>query len=170
MAVLLHDAEAGKQVFEAVAAAGEAGGIDRTIVGQGGFGQAVTVDRGQEGGDHGLAGDPSIGAAGEQVTGMVIKPVDDLHAGAVSELPVGEVRLPAFVGLVGLEAPIGACGSLLRLRADQPGSRQDAADRRSRRWPKPSCCKRAAIETGHGLVRRSAARRGGCRSAPAAAL
>jgi hypothetical protein len=31
MAVLLGDAEAGEQVFEAVAPAGEAGGVDRAI-------------------------------------------------------------------------------------------------------------------------------------------
>jgi hypothetical protein len=31
MAVLLGDAEVGEQVFEAVAAAGEAGGVDRAV-------------------------------------------------------------------------------------------------------------------------------------------
>jgi hypothetical protein len=83
MAVLLGDAEAGEQVFEAVAPAGEAGGVDRAIVSEGGLWQAVTLDDVQEGADHGLAGDASVGAAGEQVAGVVIEPVDDLHAGAV---------------------------------------------------------------------------------------
>lgn len=43
MAVFLRDAEVGEQVFEAVTAAGEARGIDRAIVGQGGLRQSVTV-------------------------------------------------------------------------------------------------------------------------------
>ena len=66
---------------------------------------------------------------------MVIKPVDDLHTGAVGELPVGEVRLPALVGLVGLESPIGAFGPLLRFRGDQPGGDENTADGGESRWP-----------------------------------
>jgi hypothetical protein len=57
MAVLVRDAEAGQQVFEAVAATGEPGGIDRAIVSERGLWQAIEVAGGQEGGDHGLAGD-----------------------------------------------------------------------------------------------------------------
>ena len=83
MAVLLGDAEVGEQVFEAVAAAGEAGGVDRAIVGECGLRQAIDVGRGQEGADHGLAGDSSTSLAGEQVTRVVVEPVDDLHTGAV---------------------------------------------------------------------------------------
>ena len=44
---------------------------------------------------------------------MVVEPVDDFHAGAVGALPVGEVGLPALVGLVGFEPPIGALGRFL---------------------------------------------------------
>jgi hypothetical protein len=134
MAVLLGDAEAGQWVFEAVAAAGEAGGVDRPVVGQGGLWQAVGLGGGQEGGDHDLAADTAVGAAGEQVAGVVIKPVDDLHAGTVGELPVGEVRLPALVGLVGLESPIGAFGPLLGFRRDQPGGDENTADGGERWW------------------------------------
>jgi hypothetical protein len=46
MAVFLGDAEAGEEVFEAVAAAGEAGGIDRAVVGQGGLWQAISLGGG----------------------------------------------------------------------------------------------------------------------------
>jgi hypothetical protein len=104
-------------------------------VGEGGLWQAVTLGGGQEGSDHGLAGDPSVGQGGEQVAGVVIQPVDDLHASAVGQLPVGEVGLPALVGLVGLESPVGAFGSLLRFRGDQPGGGEDAADGGESRWP-----------------------------------
>jgi len=37
-------------------------------------------------------------------------------------LVVDEIRLPALVGLLGLEADVGAAGSLARLRCDQPGA------------------------------------------------
>ena len=83
MAVLLCDAEVGEQVFEAVAAAGEAGSVDRAIVSECGLRQAIDAGSGQEGSDHGLASDASTREAGEQVAGVVVEPVDDLHAGAV---------------------------------------------------------------------------------------
>ena len=47
---------------------------------------------------------------------MVVDDVQDLHVGAVSETPVSDVELPAFVGLVGFEADIGALGALVRLQ------------------------------------------------------
>ena len=48
MAVLLRDAEAGQQIFKAVPTAGEAGGIDRAVVGEGGLWQAVSLGGGQK--------------------------------------------------------------------------------------------------------------------------
>ncbi len=48
-----------------------------------GLRQAIDVGSGQEGSDHGLASDPSTREASEQVAGVVVEPVDDLHAGAV---------------------------------------------------------------------------------------
>lgn len=56
-AVLLPDAEEGQEVFEGVAAAAEAGGVDAAIVGECRCGGAVFVDDGQEGGDDVAAGD-----------------------------------------------------------------------------------------------------------------
>ena len=72
--------------------------------------------------------DPWPGDGGEKVSGVIVEPVDDLHSAAVGELPVGEVRLPALVGLVGLESPIRPFGSLLRFWADQPRSGENTTD------------------------------------------
>jgi hypothetical protein len=60
---------------------------------------------------------------------VVVEPVEDLHIAAVSQAPVGEVRLPAFVGLFGGEAVIGAAWSFAWLRGDQAVVAQDAPDR-----------------------------------------
>ena len=46
--------------------------------------EPVSVGRGEEGGDHVVAADPWPGDGGEQVSGVVVEPVDDLHAGAIS--------------------------------------------------------------------------------------
>ena len=46
---------------------------------------------------------------------------------------MGEVGLPAFVGLVGFEPPVGALRPLLRFGCDQPGCHQDPTDRGGRR-------------------------------------
>jgi hypothetical protein len=57
------------------------GGFDGGEMGVGWGGASGAQD--VAGGDHTLAGDAAVGAAGEQVAGVVIKPVDDLHTGAV---------------------------------------------------------------------------------------
>jgi len=58
--------------------------------------------------------------AGQQQPGVVVEPVQDLGVGAVSQCPVGDVGLPALVGLVGGEADVAALGSLVRLGDDEP--------------------------------------------------
>jgi hypothetical protein len=55
--VLLADAEQWEEVFERVAAAAEAGGVDPRVVGQGAGRRAVFVDGLQEQRDHVVAGD-----------------------------------------------------------------------------------------------------------------
>ena len=75
------------------------------------------------------AGDAAVGGDREGVAGVVVEPVEDLHVGAVGQPPVGEVGLPAFVGLLGGEADVGRFGSLLRCGCDQPGRVQVAVDR-----------------------------------------
>ncbi len=132
-AVLLLDAEEGQEVFEGVASAAESGGVNPSVVGEGGGGRAVGVDCGQEGGDDVVAGDRVVGGAGQQVAGVVVEPVQDLDVGAVGEAPVGEVGLPGLVGLRGFEPEVGRPGSLPWFRDDQAGGVQDASDRGGRR-------------------------------------
>ena len=90
---------------------------------------------GEEGVDDVVAGDRGVGGAAEQVAGVVVEPVEDLDVGAVGEAPVGEVGLPALVGLGGVEAAVGGAGSFAWLGDDQAGGVQDAADRGGRRRP-----------------------------------
>jgi hypothetical protein len=120
---------------KAFATAGEAAGVDAAGVGQRAGWGAVILDDGEERGDHVLASDRLMGGAGEQVAGVIIKPVEDLDVGLVGQPPVDEVRLPHLVGLRHLEAQIGRSGPLSRLRGDQPRLLQDPMDRRWRRRP-----------------------------------
>jgi hypothetical protein len=64
---------------------------------------------------------------------VVVEPVEDLCVGAVGQSPVGEVGLPAFVGLFGGEPDVGALGALTWLGLDQAVVVQDAADGGGRR-------------------------------------
>ena len=81
-----------------------------------------------EGVDHVVAGDPGEHDAGEQQSGVVVEPVQDLGVGAICQRPVGEVRLSAFVGLGCFEPFQGTLGPFLRLRRHQAGVGQDAAN------------------------------------------
>ena len=131
--VLLADAQVGEQILEVVAASGEAGRVDRAVVGERGGRPAVGVTgRGERGHDV-VAGDPPEGGDREQEAGMVVEPVEDLDPGPVREAPVGEVGLPQLVGRRGLEADPRAARALARLGHDQPGGVEDAPDGRGRR-------------------------------------
>jgi len=134
-AVLLTDSVFDEFVLEAVAAGapevGEAGGEDQTVVGQGGERDPVFGDGVAEGGHDGGSGDALVGGDGECVAGVVVEPGEDLDVLAVGEAVVGEVGLPGFVGLFGLEADVGGLRFLLRLRDDKVVSAQDPVDRRS---------------------------------------
>lgn len=57
---------------------------------------------------------------------MIIEPVENFDLGAGGG-PVSEVRLPAFVGLFGGEAAVGASGALAWFWGDQDVVVQDAA-------------------------------------------
>ena len=59
---------------------------------------------------------------------MVIEPKQDFCVAACFQSPVGEVRLPAFVGKVGFESQPCAFGSFTWLRGDQAGAGQDRGD------------------------------------------
>jgi hypothetical protein len=83
-------------------------------------------------GQHYGAADAAMGGDRERVAGVVIKPVEDLHMSAISEPPVGEVGLPALIGLLGGDPDIRRLGPLLRGGGDQPGRGQVAVDCRYR--------------------------------------
>src|SRR5271155_3032069 len=78
-----------------------------------------------------------MGGTGQQVAGVVIKPVEDLDVGSVLKAPVDEVRLPHLIRLRGLEADVAASGALARLGDDQPSLVQDPPDRGRRRCAEP---------------------------------
>lgn len=66
------------------------------------------------------AGHGQVGGRGDQQPGVVVEGVEDVDVGAVGELPVGGIGLPAFVGLVGLRPDVGALGPLARLGMTNP--------------------------------------------------
>ena len=108
VAVLLGDAQAGEKAFEVVVAMGESCGVDAIRCRSGWMRAGRGVGGVGEAGDDIGAGDAAVGGAGQQVSGVVVEPVEDLGVGAVGQSPVGEVGLPAFVGLLGGEADVGA--------------------------------------------------------------
>ena len=118
-AVLLLHAQQGQEVFEGVASAAESGGVNPAVVGEGRGGCPMFVDRGEEGGDDVIAGDRSVSGAGDQVSRVVVEPVQDLDIAAVRESPVGEVGLPGLVRLGGFEADVRGLRAFLRLRGDE---------------------------------------------------
>ena len=164
-AVLLGDAEQREQVLEGVAAATESGGVDAAVVGQRRGREPVLVgDGGGSVDDDQVAGDRGVGGAAEQVAGVVIEPVQDLDIGAIGERPVGEVGLPALVGLGRCEAAVGGPWSFAGLGNDEPGGVQDASDGRGRGRPVaflvevPRDGDRAGIEAGRWSAPGGAAR------------
>lgn len=50
--------------------------------------------------------------------------VQDLDVGAIGQRPVGDVGLPAFVRLIGLEPDEGASRTFLRLRGDEASGKE----------------------------------------------
>jgi len=87
---------------------------------------------GAEGGEHDWAGDAGVGGDRQGIAAVVVEPGQDLDVGAGGEAVVGEVGLPGFVGLLGLEPDVGRLGSFVRLRCDEPGAGQGASDRGDR--------------------------------------
>jgi hypothetical protein len=116
------------EVVAAAVAAGEAGGEDHAVVGQRGGRNAMGGTGFAEGGTHDRAGDAAVGGDREGIAGVVVEAVEDLDMAAISKPPVGEVGLPAFVGLFGGKTDVGGLGTLLGLRGDQPGRLQVAVD------------------------------------------
>jgi hypothetical protein len=78
-------------------------GEDRAVVGEHAGGDSPAEKGVLEGVHHVGFGDGAARDTGQGEPGVVVEEVEDLHAGAVGEVPVGGVGLPAFVGLFGLE-------------------------------------------------------------------
>ncbi|SON64043.1 hypothetical protein MSIMFI_05575 [Mycobacterium simulans] len=74
------------------------------------------------------ASDAGVGGQGKGVAGVVVEPVEDFNVGVVCQPPVGEVGLPAFVGLFGGKADVGGLGPALGCGGDQAGCGQVAVD------------------------------------------
>lgn len=112
------------------------------------------MELGQAGevGDHVMTADPVVGGAAQQVAGMVIQPAQDLGVGAIGQGPVGEIGLPALVGLVGLEPAQAAVGTLSGFRGDQAGVGEDPADCRGRGWSRVSFECEPVADAGRAVV------------------
>lgn len=133
--VLLVDAEADEFGFEHVAAttaAGEPGGVDEAVVGQGGSGNAVFSACVAERVEHDAAGDAQVRCDGQCCAGVVVEPGDDLDIDGCGEAVVGEVGLPGFVGLLCLETDVGRFRSLRWFGGDELVAGQSPRDRRDR--------------------------------------
>jgi hypothetical protein len=99
------DAECGQGDLKSdTTTAAWAAGEDGTVVGEHACREPVGCDRRGDGGldDGGLEDVASV--AGQREAGVVVQQVEDLDLGAVTQGLVGDVSLPALVGLVGLEA------------------------------------------------------------------
>ena len=81
-----------------------------------------------EGGTHDRAGDAAVGGDRQRVAGVVVDPAQDFGVGVIGEPPVGEVGLPAFVGLFGGEPDVGGLGAPLRCWCHQACGAQVAMD------------------------------------------
>nr|WP_231881008.1 hypothetical protein [Brachybacterium sp. sponge] len=134
-AVLLPDPVGLEQLLKAVAspfAAGEAGGEDQSVVGEGRGRCPVGGDQGVHRVDDHRAGERGSGAEVEQVAGVVVEEVEDLDSSPGGEEGVGDVCLPALVGQLGLEPSMGAAGAFLRGGGDEALGAQETADRGGR--------------------------------------
>ena len=81
--VLLFDAEDREKVFEGVSSSCEAGGVDPSVVGEGGSWWAICLDAGEEGRDDVVTCDWLVGGGREKFAGVVIEPVQDLDVAAI---------------------------------------------------------------------------------------
>ena len=73
-------------------------------------------------------GDAHVRGDGDGVAGVVVDPAEDFGVVASCEPPVGEVGLPAFVGLFGGEADVGRFGSFVGAGLHEAGGVEVSAD------------------------------------------
>src|SRR5215207_3056651 len=99
-----------------------------------------------EAGHHIVAGGVAAGVAAQTGPGVVVDNVQDRDLRTVGQLPVGDVGLPAFVGLLGAKRSPRRPRPSLGLGADEAATRQDPPDRRDGRYRRPAAA-------GWGLAR-----------------
>lgn len=68
------------------------------------------------------AGDAVVCGDGECVAGVVVEPGQDFGVDASGDPPVGEVGLPALVGLFGGEADVGGLGRFAGVGVTSPAA------------------------------------------------
>ncbi len=99
------DPAAGQGEFERDASAAAVGaGEHRAVVGQHRGRKAVRGSGFVEAGDDVGGLEHAPGVAGHAQPGVIVDDVQDFDVAAVSELHVGDVELPALVGLLGFKA------------------------------------------------------------------
>jgi hypothetical protein len=75
-----------------------------------------------------VSGDRLVGGRGDQETGVVVEPEQDLRVLTVVQRPVSEVGLPTLIGQVSFEPQPGAFGAFAWLWSDAAGAGQDPPD------------------------------------------
>ena len=98
------------EVVASAEAAGEAGGVDGAVVGQGGRRIAVLGGGLGEGGDHDRGGDPGVCGDVQRQAGVVVEPGDDLGVRAGPTVGAGE----PVVGEVGCQVSFGCSAAANR--------------------------------------------------------
>lgn len=115
--------------------ADRSGGVHGAVVGERPGGDAVFGARLKERGLHVVHRHRGERTRVQQVAGAVVEPGDDHGSRNRGDRPVGEVRLPRFVGRGRLEPRVRCLGAFPGFGAHQAGAHEDAVDRGVRRRP-----------------------------------
>ena len=115
--------------------ADRSGGVHGAVVGERPGGDAVLGARLKERGLHVVHRHRGERTRVQQVAGAVVEPGDDHGSRNRGDRPVGEVRLPQFVGRGRLEPRVRRLGAFPGFGAHQAGAHEDAVDRGVRRRP-----------------------------------
>ena len=133
LTVLDGDPEGGELGLEPAAAVAELGGEDAAVIRQHRGRQPKPARTLVERGHHVGRGGHRQHHGDRHHPRVVVDEIENLHPGAVSQGPVGHVRLPGLVGQVRLEPLPGLPGPLLGLGDHEPPPGQGPVDGRSTR-------------------------------------
>ncbi len=135
-AVALAHAHQRERAFEMPrGGADRSGGVHGAVVGERPGGDAVFGARLKERGLHVVHRHRGERTRVQQVAGAVVEPGDGHGSRNRGDRPVGEVRLPQFVGQGRLEPRVRCLGAFPGFGAHQAGAHEDAVDRGVRRRP-----------------------------------